>query len=854
MTKKHRLSLYFVVALVAASVASSQAQTVIGMGTEQPNPNAVLELVPEQGNQGFLAPRLTTAQRQSTSFTSRLSRADHGLLVFDTNEGQFYYWFNGAWRPGTSGGTGGPNAEVSGTTWYTGTTAPSGVNAAEGDFYINESTGEVFKFSGNAFVTMGNIQGGAANSQTLSSVLQQGGSAGNQKVTDLGAPTEDNDAATKGYVDTELANVSALNPNLKAVLDQGNSADGSKITNLAPPTDNADAANKQYVDSRETATRAYIDQEILTFPGSTTPSLGQVLGEDNNANNTRITNLADPTNTQDAATKFYVDDNDNDNQSLDNVLSEGNDANNEKIIGLKDPDDPQDAATKAYVDSEITSASLPSGNIPSLQQVLTENNSAANQQITNLAAPSAAHHAANRKYVDDRDLENILDRDNDAGGRQITDLGSPTADGHATNRKYVDDQDNAVSVNSKITDFSFNSGNNKLNLTEGGVPYTVDLGTLNNGTPAALPEGNIFVGDNSSSPQAVTITGDISIDAAGLVTIKNARITTAKIANSAVTKEKINADVAGPGLAKDTNVDGLRVNTGNGLTIDSDSDEVKISPFPEGWIGIGQGLGVDMNFKKVDRDGSLNEDGELTVKGLQGRTVANTAPSDKEVLQWDNDAKEWAPASLPPGGGGLPALPNGRLFIGNNGNQPTPTTISGDITIAANGTATIGADVVDRTKINADVAGTGLSQAGDGRLQVSLGGDVTTAGSNLTVTKLQGNQVATTAPTANGQVLTWNGSQWAPTAGGGGAQVSTGSGNPNGGAGSKGDIYVKDDGTIFIKTKANSNPDSWSPIPKTLSGNGEPGPGQGNQGDTYVRTDGDGEVYIKGASGWVEVD
>ncbi len=816
MTKKHRLSLYFVVALVAASVASSQAQTVIGMGTEQPNPNAVLELVPEQGNQGFLAPRLTTAQRQSTSFTSRLSRADHGLLVFDTNEGQFYYWFNGAWRPGTSGGTGGPNAEVSGTTWYTGTTAPSGVNAAEGDFYINESTGEVFKFSGNAFVSMGSIKGGAANSQTLSSVLQQGGSAGNQKVTDLGAPTEDNDAATKGYVDTELANVSALNPNLKVVLDQGNSADGSKITNLAPPTDNADAANKQYVDSRETATRAYIDQEILTFPGSTTPSLGQVLGEDNNANN-------------------------------------------EKIIGLKDPDDPQDAATKAYVDSEITSASLPGGNIPSLQQVLTENNSAANRQIIDLAAPSAANHAANRKYVDDRDLENILDRDNDAGGRQITDLGSPTADGHATNRKYVDDQDNAVSVNSKITDFSFNSGNNKLNLTEGGVPYTVDLGTLNNGTPAALPEGNIFVGDNSSSPQAVTITGDISIDAAGLVTIKNARITTAKIANSAVTKEKINVDVAGPGLAKDTNVDGLRVNTGNGLTIDSDSDEVKISPFPEGWIGIGQGLGVDMNFKKVDRDGSLNEDGELTVKGLQGRTVANTAPSDKEVLQWDNDADEWAPAALPPGGGGLPALPNGRLFIGNNGNQPTPTTISGDITIATNGTATIGADAVDQTKINANVAGAGLSQAGDGSLRVNLGGDVTTGGggSNLTVTKLQGNQVATTAPTANGQVLTWDGSQWAPaapTAGGGGAQVSTGSGNPNGGAGSKGDIYVKDDGTVFIKTKANSNPDSWSPIPKTLSGNGEPGPGQGNQGDTYVRTDGDGEVYIKGASGWVEVD
>ena len=646
MTKKQLLSLYFVVTLVAASVATSQAQTVIGMGTEQPNPNAVLELVPEQGNQGFLAPRLTTAQRQASSFTSKLSRADHGLLVFDTIEGQFYYWFNGAWRPGTSGGTGGPNAEVSGTTWYTGTTAPSGVNAAEGDFYINESTGEVFKFSGNAFVTMGNIQGGAANSQTLSSVLQQGGSAGNQKISDLENPTLDSDAATKAYVDTELANVSALNPNLKAVLDQGNNAGNSKITNLGAPTDDKDAANKKYVDDRETATRTYVDQEIAALPpGGSTPSLGQVLSSGVNAN------------------------------------------------------------------------------------------SAANLQIIDLAAPSAANHAANRKYVDDRDLENILDRDNDAGGRQITDLGSPTADGHATNREYVDDQDNTVRTEAKITNFVFDSDNNELTLTEGGTPHSVTLSPLAGETPATLPEGNIFVGDNSSSPQAVTITGDISIDAAGLVIIKNARITTAKIANSAVTKEKINADVAGPGLAKDTNVDGLRVNTGNGLIVDS--DKVKISPFPDGWIGIGQGLDDDMNFKEVKRDATLNKDGELTVRGIRGRAIANTAPDIDDVLQWDGSA--WAPAEVT-GGAGAPGT----------------------------------------------------------------------------------------------------------------VDAFSGSGDPSGGSGSKGDIYVKDDGTVFIKTKDNSSPGSWSSIPKTFFGNGSPGSEQGNQGDIYVRNN--GTIYIKGANGWVDVD
>ena len=201
----------------------------IGMGTEQPNPNAVLELVPEQGNQGFLAPRLTTAQRQSASFTSKLSRADHGLLVFDINEGQFYYWFDGRWRAGTSGGTDSPTAEISGTTWYTGTTAPSGVNAAEGDFYINESTGEVFRFSGNAFTSVGSLAG----TPNLSSVLQQGGSAGNQKIINLNDPENPQDAATMKYVDDR----------------------------------HADALD-------------YADQKLLTIPSITTPSLAEVLTKD----------------------------------------------------------------------------------------------------------------------------------------------------------------------------------------------------------------------------------------------------------------------------------------------------------------------------------------------------------------------------------------------------------------------------------------------------------------------------------------------------------------------------------------------------------------------------------------------
>ena len=72
------------------------AQRSVGIGTSTPNPNAVLELV-TTGDQGLLLPRMTTAQRTATSLTSILTNADNGLTVFDTDDGNMYFWYNGSW-------------------------------------------------------------------------------------------------------------------------------------------------------------------------------------------------------------------------------------------------------------------------------------------------------------------------------------------------------------------------------------------------------------------------------------------------------------------------------------------------------------------------------------------------------------------------------------------------------------------------------------------------------------------------------------------------------------------------------------------------------------------------------------
>ncbi|MEQ9376199.1 MAG: hypothetical protein RIG68_13520 [Imperialibacter sp.] len=87
--------LVFSIALVCA-IQNLYAQNSVGIGTETPNQNAVLELIAINGNQGFLAPRLTAAER--TAFAANLTATDNGMLVFDSDDGTLYVWYNAGWN------------------------------------------------------------------------------------------------------------------------------------------------------------------------------------------------------------------------------------------------------------------------------------------------------------------------------------------------------------------------------------------------------------------------------------------------------------------------------------------------------------------------------------------------------------------------------------------------------------------------------------------------------------------------------------------------------------------------------------------------------------------------------------
>ena len=181
------------------------------------------------------------------------------------------------------------------------------------------------------------------------------------KITSLGTPTENTDATTKLYVDTEIANAEV---DLSSV-DTNINMNSNKITSLGAPTANTDATTKLYVDTE--IANAEVDLSSVDT--------------NINMNSNKITSLGAPTDAGDAATKTYVD------SEITGLTSTDLDMGTNKVINLGAPSSGSDAATKTYVDGEITGLTA------------TDLDMGTNKVI-NLGAPTSANDAATKTYVD----------------------------------------------------------------------------------------------------------------------------------------------------------------------------------------------------------------------------------------------------------------------------------------------------------------------------------------------------------------------------------------------------------------------------------------------------------------------
>lgn len=111
--------------LLIISVSVLSAQNNVGIGTTSPDPSAILHL--ESTNKGFIAPRMTTAQRLA------LPAPANGLLVYDITANCFFYfttptgWTSLCQLSGPTGPQGATGATgAAGTIGVNGATGPQG--------------------------------------------------------------------------------------------------------------------------------------------------------------------------------------------------------------------------------------------------------------------------------------------------------------------------------------------------------------------------------------------------------------------------------------------------------------------------------------------------------------------------------------------------------------------------------------------------------------------------------------------------------------------------------------------------------------------------------------------------------
>ena len=302
------------------------------------------------------------------------------------------------------------------------------------------SAGSLWIYSNSTWICT-DASTGAANWVSLGDLFADGSvaltgdlDAGGNTISNLSAPTSDQEAATKKYVDENAATGAGdIKSDGTVAFAADQSMGGFKITNLATPTADTDSATKAYVDAQSGSGGS----GFVLADGSVAFTGDQSMGSN------KITNLTDPTSAQDAATKAYVDSN-----SINAILANGSISmaanfamGNNRITGLSDPSDTQDAATKAYVDGNPLNTILANGSVP-----MAANFAMGNNRITGLGTPTNGTDATTKAYVDSLAVTNAVLRDGSTtfladtsmGGFRLINMADPSDTQDAATKGYVD--------------------------------------------------------------------------------------------------------------------------------------------------------------------------------------------------------------------------------------------------------------------------------------------------------------------------------------------------------------------------------------------------------------------------------
>ena len=201
----------------------------------------------------------------------------------------------------------------------------------------------------------------------------------NKKLTNVGAPASNTDAATKKYVDDNSSGGKTSSLTVDSNIDM---KDSFHILNLKSPSDAKEAATKNYTDSN------------FFYINGSKPMTGNL-----NMNNNRIYNIPNPNGPKQPTPLAYTDlaylhvDRSN---KMTNHLN----MNNKKITYLQATTSNSDAATKLYVDNKSTSQDLSPYLKKDGSDPMTGSLNMGGHKITNLKSPTSDTNAATKLYID----------------------------------------------------------------------------------------------------------------------------------------------------------------------------------------------------------------------------------------------------------------------------------------------------------------------------------------------------------------------------------------------------------------------------------------------------------------------
>jgi hypothetical protein len=217
-------------------------------------------------------------------------------------------------------------------------------------------------------------------------------------------------------------------------------------------------------------------------------------------------------------------------------------------------------------------------------------------------------------------------------------------------------------------------------LTSDAKFYIYQAGAWTTFASAVLPAGNIYMGNAAGVPEAVSVSGDMTLSSNGTSSITNSAIVNAKINNAAITSAKLT--------------------DGSMMTADFAANTVTTA------------LLADQSVISAKlADGSVTNV-KIAANALSASNFSGTtAGPNRALLTDDLGNHSWVNLSQIL----VPALSSGRMIVADANGTPAAVTMSGDVTVSNTGVTAIsanavtGADILDGTINTADLANSSVT-------------------------------------------------------------------------------------------------------------------------------------------------